>query len=110
MITTLTTISKKKIEDLLSLYPFLDSFFDNTTLDLSGSSALALDEYFSTLDEEELEDKAIDTEHMKTQIAEYIDQMISFLGEEKESIDSVTILPGTDKSGDKENFEQRVLG
>jgi len=99
-------ILEKTIESLLEEYPFLSSFLENNGLDVRNKESLSLSEYFETFDEEEMEDKAIDKDLLAQQMVEFIDQMISFLGENDEQIRSLTIFPGTDKSRRPERFDQ----
>ncbi|MBI9035374.1 MAG: ATP-binding cassette domain-containing protein [Bacteroidales bacterium] len=43
-------------------------------------------------------------------MSEYIDQMQAFLGQDDDNtVDSITILPGTNKSGDAENFDELCI-
>ncbi len=97
-------ITNKKISELLEKYPFLISFFNDNDLDISGSENLTLNEYFAKFDEDEIEDKALDIENLIFQIDEFIKQMIAFLGKDDDVVSTVTILPGNDKSGNKEKF------
>ena len=98
------------ISDLLELYPFLSIFMEDNMLDVSQKEHMNLDEFFATYDEEEKEDKAIDQEQLTASMDEYLSQMIAFLGAEKDDdVKSVTILPGTDKSGDPEKFESLTI-
>ena len=99
-------IQNNTIAELLEKYPFLTSFFNDNDLNISGYENLTLKEYFAQFDEDEIEDKAIDPENLISQISEFIKQMIAFLGKEDDIVNTVTILPGTDKSGNKENFHQ----
>jgi ABC-type lipoprotein export system ATPase subunit len=103
--THMDEIIDKKIARLMEMYPFLDSFFKENTLDISGKEELTLNEFFNTYDEEDVENSALDKNGVIRSIAEYIDQVIDFLGaEEEETVVSLTILPGKDKSGNPERF------
>ncbi|MBN1112500.1 MAG: ABC transporter ATP-binding protein [Bacteroidales bacterium] len=47
---------------------------------------------------------------MENSLVEYINQMLLFLGDDTDSgVDSLTILPGTNKFGEKENFEALTI-
>lgn len=99
-------LSQTRITDLLNLYPFVATYLEDNMLDVSQKETMTLTEYFDSFDEEEVEDRALDGEQLTAGMAEYINQMILFLGaEEDEGVKSLTILPGTDKSGDPEGFE-----
>lgn len=99
-------IRLQKIKNLLADYPFLEAYFKDNNFDISGNESLTLENYFAKFGEEDLEDSALDIELSYKQLAEFINQMISFLGQDEDKILSVTILPGKDKSGNKENFER----
>ncbi len=59
------------------------------------------------LDEEELEDRATDRESLAEGLCNYIANIKEFLGVEKEdTVSMLSILPGHDKSGIKENFDR----
>jgi ABC-type sugar transport system ATPase subunit len=103
-------IVEKKISDLLVTYPFLNSFLEENMLDFSEKEDMTLTEFFNAYDEEEVEDKALDKDRMVRSMAEYISQMIEFLGaEEEDRVKSVTILPGTNKSGEAESFDSLTI-
>ena len=103
-------IVEKKISDLLDTYPFLNSFLEENMLDFSQKEDMTLAEFFNAYDEEEIENKALDKDRMVRSMAEYINQMIEFLGaREEDSVKSVTILPGTNKSGAAESFDSLTI-
>lgn len=90
---------------LLNAYPFLGTFIEENNLEISGKEEMTLNEFFASYDEEEVEDKALDRDKTVESMAEYINQMIAFLGAgEEDGVRSLTILPGTDKSGNPETF------
>jgi ABC-type lipoprotein export system ATPase subunit len=102
-------IINKKISKLLADFPFLTAFFNDNGLELTGKEELTLPEYFATFDEDEIEDKAIDAENLISQTVKFIEQMIAFLGKDEDIVKTVTILPGTDKSGDLEKFNELIV-
>ena len=56
---------------------------------------------------EEVEDMALDLNKMTIDLVEYIKQMKDFLGiEDSNTVDVLTIIPGQDKSGNKEGFDR----
>ena len=99
-------IKTAKIESLLSDYPFVISYFNDNNLRVEDKKHLTLEQYFALFDENEIEDNAIDIELHYSQIAEYIVQMNAFLGKDDDAVTSISILPGSDKSGNHENFER----
>jgi ABC-type lipoprotein export system ATPase subunit len=103
------TIQLKNLKDLLERYPFTVSYFTDNNLSLEGNIDVTLEEYFNRFDEEAREDLALDVEHHYRQLGEFIKQMNSFLGHEEDKVQNVTILPGTNKSGEKENFEKLTI-
>lgn len=94
----------KTIAELLREFPFMGSFFADNSIEVSGNDSVTLEAWFDSLDENEIEDKALDKDTLFKAITEYIDQMKEFLGENEDSIDKLTILPGRNKSGEPENF------
>lgn len=101
-------IAERHIGSLLEDYPFLASFFGSNNLDVAGRDEISLNEFFSGFDEEAREDKALDPQLLISQAAEFINQMLAFLNEDNE-VHSLTILPGTDKSGVPEGFDSLVI-
>lgn len=108
MTVTQEELKGKPVGELLREYPFIEAFFTNNALDLRGREEAPLGELFAHLDEQELEDRALNPDALPVQLAEYINQMLSFLGEEA-PIRSLTILPGTDKSGNPEGFDELLI-
>ncbi len=106
MIINSKNIRLETIEKLLINFPFLSSFFADNNLNIVGKESLTLEEYFATFDEDEIEDQAIDSENTIFQISEFIKQMQEFLGQNEDKVQTITILPGKDKSGAKENFDK----
>ncbi|MCK5841442.1 MAG: ATP-binding cassette domain-containing protein [Candidatus Sabulitectum sp.] len=102
-------MNNRKISELISEFPFLASFFNDNGLDITEKEELTLAEYFAGFDEDEIEDKAIDVDNLMFQIGEFIKQMIAFLGKEDDVVKTVTILPGHDKSGNPEKFDDLVI-
>ena len=98
-----------KIKTLLSDYPFLVTYFSDNALNLTDKKEFTLRQFFDSFDEEEIEDKAIDIELHYKQIANFINQMILFLGATENSVKSITLLPGQNKSGESEQFEKMEI-
>lgn len=104
---TRETLSKKTIAQLLEKYPFLADFLEENNIEVTGQEDKTFIEYFDGFEIEEIEDKAIDIEGTLSNIVEYMLQMIEFLGiKEDDGIESVTIVQGQTKSGDRENFDK----
>jgi len=99
-----------KIAQLLEQYPFTSDFFEQNRLDISGHEELTFPEYLARLEEQTLEDCAIDLESLPGELETYIEQMLKFLGlDNAQQIRSLSILPGTDKLGSPEQFEELIL-
>lgn len=106
MAVNIENIRLEKIENLLIDFPYLITFFNDNDLYVDDKKELTLEQFFAEFDEDTIEDKALDIELLYHQISEFINQMISFLGQDEDIVKTVTILPGTDKSGNAEKFEK----
>jgi len=98
------TLLDMSVSKIISEYPFMVSFLENHSLNIEANDKRTLSTYLSSLDSEELEDKALDTEILVNQMVEFIEQMLGFLGSNENRVESLTIIAGQDKSGDKETF------
>jgi len=104
MLDTLT------IKELVEKYPFVINFFEENRLNIEGNEDKTFQEYLNHFTEGEIEEWGIDVNSLMEGLAEYISQMIEFLGlEEEQSIDSITIIAGTDKSGNREKFDKLTI-
>lgn len=100
-------IEKLKIADLLEKYPFVESYFEENKLDVVGFEDKTFVEFLAHFSLEEVEDMALDLNKMTIDLVEYIKQMKDFLGiEDSNTVDVLTIIPGQDKSGNKEGFDR----
>ena len=100
-------IEKLKIADLLEKYPFEESYFEENKLDVVGFEDKTFVEFLDHFSLEEVEDMALDLNKMTIDLVEYIKQMKDFLGiEDSNTVDVLTIIPGQDKSGNKEGFDR----
>ncbi len=100
-------IAQKTVEELLEKYPFLEGFFEDNTIAVTGNENQTLSDFLAFLDsEEEQENRGIDKSQVFSALEEYINQMLAFLGEDTDDgVNSITILPGTNKKGEAETFE-----
>ncbi|WP_462133419.1 ATP-binding cassette domain-containing protein [Peptostreptococcus stomatis] len=100
-------IEKLKIADILEKYPFVESYFEENKLDVAGFEDKTFIEFLDHFSLEEVEDMALDLNKMTIDLVEYIKQMKDFLGiEDANTVDVLTIIPGQDKSGNKEGFDR----
>jgi ABC-type lipoprotein export system ATPase subunit len=68
---------------------------------------MSLVSYLNLIDPEILEEKAIIPEELIQSTIVYLNQMIEFLGiEEEKGIESITLKPGYNKFGERENFKE----
>ncbi len=95
-----------KIGDLFLEFPYAKEFFSNHLIPYSTKENQTIKNFFHYLDEEIIEDNAIDVELFLNNLHEYIDVMSSYLVKEKEKDNTVTIFPGFHKDGTPENFEK----
>lgn len=102
-------LESMKIKDLEKEYPFILSFFENNKLEVDEYEEYTFEEYLNHFTGEDIEEWAIDVEKIKLDLESYINQMIEFLGLEKDTVDSITIIAGKDKYGNKENFEKLTI-
>lgn len=100
-------VNELKISELLSKYPFVENFFEENVINVSGFENLTFSEYLDTFTSDDIEDMALDFETLKNGLVEYIEQMKLFLGmEEEQGVDVLTIIAGRDKSGNAEGFDK----
>lgn len=102
-------IKNLKLKDLIEKYPFVLSFFDENNLDISNSLNLTFLEYLNSITEEKKEDFVLDEHLLINALDEYLSQMKEFLSLEDDRVDSITILQGFDKFGNKENFTEFTI-
>ncbi|HCX64308.1 MAG TPA: ABC transporter, partial [Eubacteriaceae bacterium] len=86
-------------------YPFAVAFFEQNNLNVESDRHKTLQEYLESFDDETLEERALDLEKLGRDFEEYLNQMIQFLGMEQHMVESLTILPGKNKLGEKESFD-----
>ena len=98
------------IRELENKFPFITNYLEENKLDTTNYKDVTFKEYLKHFTEEDIEDWAIDVNKLEEDLVTYIAQMKEFLGIKDEiGIKSLTILPGYDKSGDKEGFEEITI-
>ena len=103
-------LEANSIGKILEKYPFLIEFLNENDIVITGKEHLTFIEFYNTFTLDQLEDKAINVELILQNISEYLKQMIALLGlEEKDEVNSLTILPGRNKLGDAENFGELTI-
>lgn len=100
-------LENKKISNLLEEYPFVESYFEENKLGVAGFEDMTFNQYLEHFSFEEIEDLALDLNKLAIDLVEYIKQMKEFLGiEDSNGVDVLTILPGQNKSGEREGFDR----
>ncbi len=98
------------IRELEEKYPFVTSYFEENKLEVEEFKDSTFEEYLNHFTEDDIENWAIDREKLTSDLEVFIEQMKEFLGiEEDKSVNSLTILPGKDKSGKPEGFSQLTI-
>jgi len=91
---------------LIEKYPFLVSFFESQHWLSDLNPSLSLAELFALIDEGFAEDHAFDADAFMSQLSDFIAEMQAFIGADTFKVNKLTILPGTNKSGEPEGFER----
>jgi ABC-type lipoprotein export system ATPase subunit len=94
------------IEDLFIKYPYTRDFLTDNFIPFVGKENLTIVELLNGLDEEEVEDMAINIDDFVQQLVEYIELMKSFTESNELTSNEITILPGFHKDGSKEGYEE----
>lgn len=102
----MTELYNLKLDELVSRYPFIINYFEENKLDISEYRDSTFIEFLEHFTPEQIEEYALDLNKIEIDLLEYISQMKEFLGIEDNSVDVLSILPGNDKSGDREGFER----
>lgn len=98
-------IKEKSLKELIQEYPFALSFLEQNRLDITGQENQTFIQFLGELNRDILEDEAIDIQSLPKELEMYIEQMLEFLGvEKKNSVNSLSILAGHNKLGEKESF------
>ena len=101
--------SRHTIKELLSKYPFLVSFLEDNNVDYVGNEDKTLREIIDLLDKDEQEELAINIHQLEENLEMFVEQMAEFLSDDDEEVSSITIFPGTDKSGAPEKYKELEL-
>lgn len=89
---------------LFTDYPYIKGYFESLTLKVPGMyDETTFTEWVKHLDEYELEQKGLRQEELSTIFLQYIKNMEERIRVSKRNIDSITIIGGKDKAGNKED-------
>ncbi len=96
-----------RIKELIEKYPFVVDYFVEYGFAYQDNEEQTLDQCIAAFDEDALETLG-DPELFKQNLKLYIEQMIKMLGLD-DAINSITILPGTNKYGEPEKFSEIII-
>lgn len=99
----------KTTAQLIAEYPFLQAFFAGQTIKFLEQPNTVLADLVQSIDAESQEDQAFDVMSFVSQLADFIEQMSLFVGARDHLVDALTILPGTNKAGEPENFTELIF-
>ncbi len=99
----------KTTKHLLEKYPFIAEFLADNLVDIDEKDQRTLPEILASLDEEILEEKAINPEEILEGVVSFANQMIEFLGIGENTINELTIIAGYNKHGEKESFKELTI-
>lgn len=101
---------KTKLGKLIESYPFVMGWMIENKLDPEGKENMDLEEILDEFSPEEIENLAMDKAGLMEGLEVFVEQMKSFLGiKEETSVRTLTILPGRDKSGSPEGFDELTI-
>lgn len=95
------------IETIIEKYPFMEEYFldhKNVFYDYKKNVLFLV----SNLEEEKVEDLAIDKELIINNSFEYFNQMIEFLKIEEDKVSNITILKGYNKNNTEEKYDLTI--
>lgn len=96
---------EKTIGALLEAYPFAEQFFAERNIPITGYADKTLSECIAQLpDREETEAAGLERD-----LSAFIRQMESFLSDDESAVFSITVYPGTDKHGKREQFQELTM-
>ncbi len=103
-------MNDKTIQELLASYPYIENYFEDNRLDIRGFEDKTFREFLASFTEEQQEEMALDIARLEQDFFDYIRQMQDFLGVDRDKgVHSLTILPGQDKSGNREGFDSLTI-
>jgi ABC-type lipoprotein export system ATPase subunit len=94
---------------LIEKYPFLIEFFKTYNLPDFSNHESSVKEFIESLDEDFIEENGFEPQTFYKALEQYIEQMLSFLGESDGETKSITIIAGNNKSGEKEQFDSITI-
>lgn len=90
-------------KDLITKYPFMEEYLLNNGFELDDRQSL--EDYLKALSEDEKEHAAIDINQALKSAQDYFEAIEEMLGTSDDTIESISIVSGTTKDGEKEGFD-----
>ncbi|MCK5388799.1 MAG: ABC transporter ATP-binding protein, partial [Candidatus Izimaplasma sp.] len=106
---SLDKLLKLSIGELFRKYPYTKDFFTDHLIPYEGHENYTINQLFENMDEEVIEDNAINPELFISGLVEYMELMSSYFASETEVENTVTIYPGSYKDGTKEHFSKILI-
>ena len=100
----MVNVFSKNLKDALHRYPFILDFFESYGIPLERD--LTVEDAINSIPDERLEEIGITRDALKEQLLSFIGDMESLLEEER--VESITIIGGKDKSGNREDIRITV--
>lgn len=100
-------MQNKSLNELIKQYPYILDFLSSQNLPKPNNYDMTLFEYFESLSDENYDKLGIDINGLYMLLKKFIEDVESlFENKLEQKINSITIIAGTNKSGEKENFER----
>ena len=95
------------IKEIINEYPFMNDYFSDhqNIFEDQTKSPISI---INDIDDETIENLAIDKELILNNTYDFFIQMIEFLGIEDDKVESITILKGFDKNKNEEKYDLKI--
>lgn len=98
-------LKNSTVNEIIEEYPYIENFFKEQKLKIDDKDK-TLKEIFAELTIEEIEDVVFDLDQFVGNMVSHIKNMQEFLGENDSIVETLSILAGKNKDGEKENYEK----
>ncbi len=98
-----TALLHKSMSELLAEHPYIEDFLTSFGLEVEPGTHSLLN-YLDNLDPDELEDLGVSAQQLRRSLHDFLDGMLA-LQDPMDTVDSLTISGGHDKSGNPEKIE-----
>ncbi len=99
----------RPLDILLEDHPYVDTFLKENNIPVEGNRNKSIRDIIEEMPADTAEEFAFDIESLEQNLNLFVEQMKEFLNEGADEVTSITIYPGTDKSGDPEGFDKLEL-